>query len=263
MDLRDKYIDILGMIDLTSLSASDTCSKISELVGRVNGFRERFPAYPLPASVCVYPNHASTVAELRNDDSVRVTVVGGMFPASQSFFEVKLLECIMAVKSGAEEVDIVLALNKFLDNRQEEAGDEIKHIGEAIRNIREDVTLKVILETGELSSPSMIKEASFLAMESGADFIKTSTGKTSVSATPQAAETMCSCIRDYFDKSGRMVGFKVAGGISKPEEALQYYNILESILGRMWIDKRYFRFGASRLANNILSVLEESDVKYY
>ena len=263
MDRKDKYIDILGMIDLTSLSVSDTRSKISGLVGRVNGFKERFPAYPLPASVCVYPNFASTVAELRNDDSVRVTVVGGAFPASQSFLEVKLLECIMAVKNGAEEVDIVLALNNFLDNNPDRAADEIRRIGEAVRNIRQDVVLKVILETGELSSVSLIRDASFLAMESGADFIKTSTGKTAVSATPEAAQAMCSCIREYFERTGRMVGFKAAGGISKAEEALLYYDIVDAILGKDWLDKRYFRFGASRLANSILTALEGSEVKYY
>lgn len=263
MDRRDKYIDILGMIDLTSLSVSDTGSKISGLVGRVNGFKERFPDYPLPASVCVYPNFASTVSELRNEHSVHVTVVGGTFPASQSFLEVKLLECIMAVKRGAEEIDIVLALNSFLDNRPEEAAEEIRQIGEAVRSVRQDVILKVILETGELSSASIIRDASFLAMESGADFIKTSTGKTAVSATPDAAQTMCSCIREYFARTGRKVGFKAAGGISKAEDALLYYDIVDSILGRDWLDKRYFRFGASRLANSILSALEGTEVKYY
>lgn len=263
MDRRDKYIDILGMIDLTSLSVSDTRSKISGLVGRVNGFKERFPDYPLPASVCVYPNFASTVAELRNEHSVHVTVVGGTFPASQSFLEVKLLECIMAVKRGAEEIDIVLALNSFLDNRPEEAAEEIRRIGEAVRSVRQDVILKVILETGELSSASIIRDASFLAMESGADFIKTSTGKTALSATPDAAQTMCSCIREYFARTGRKVGFKAAGGISKAEDALLYYDIVDSILGRDWLDKRYFRFGASRLANSILTALEGTEVKYY
>lgn len=263
MDRKEKYLDILGMIDLTSLSVSDTRSKISDLVGRVNGFKGHFPDYPLPASVCVYPNFASTVAELRADDSVHVTVVGGTFPASQSFFEVKLLECIMAVKRGAEEVDIVLALNSFLDSRPEDAADEIRRIGEAVRSIRQDVVLKVILETGELSSVSLIREASFLAMESGADFIKTSTGKTAVSATEEAAQTMCTCIREYFARTGRKVGFKAAGGISKAEDALLYYDIVVSILGRDWLDKHYFRFGASRLANSILTELEGSEVKYY
>lgn len=263
MDNRQKYKDILGMIDLTSLSVSDTVSGISELVGRVNRFKEAYPSYPLPASICVFPNFASTVSELRSDESVRVTVVGGTFPASQSFFEVKLLECIMAVKRGAEEVDIVLALNSFLDGKNEAAGNEIRQIGEALRNIRKDVTLKVILETGELASQSLIEEASFLAMESGADFIKTSTGKTKISATAEAAATMCSCIRKYFFKTGRKVGFKAAGGISKAEDSLTYYDIVESTLGEEWLDRKFFRFGASRLANNILSELEGNEVKYY
>ncbi|MBQ0087060.1 MAG: deoxyribose-phosphate aldolase [Bacteroidales bacterium] len=251
------------MIDLTSLTVSDTPSGIAAMVGKVNEFRSRFPEYPVPASICVYPNFAATVASLRADKTLHVTVVGGTFPASQSFIEVKTLECTMAVRSGADEVDIVLPLNSFLDGRAEEAGKEIMEMGLAVRAERKDVILKVILETGVLASDSLIRDASFLAMESGADFIKTSTGKTPVSATPCAAETMCGCIAEYFRKSGRKVGFKAAGGISKAEDALVYYDIVSDILGDEWLDKRLFRFGASRLANNILSELEGSEVKYY
>ena len=260
---RDKLTDILGMIDLTSLTVSDTPSGISAMVGKVNDFNSRFPDYPVPASVCVYPNFAATVASLRADRALHVTVVGGTFPASQSFLEVKTLECSMAVRSGADEVDIVLPLNSFLDGRPEESRKEITEIGLAVKAERKDTVLKVILETGVLSSDSLIREASFLAMESGADFIKTSTGKTAVSATPGAAETMCGCIAEYFRKTGRKVGFKAAGGISKSEDALVYYDIVSDILGDEWLDKRHFRFGASRLANNILSELEGREVKYY
>lgn len=256
---RDKLTDILGMIDLTSLTVSDTPSDIASMVGKVNDFRSRFPDYPVPASVCVYPNFAATVASLRADKALHVTVVGGTFPASQSFLEVKTLECTMAVRSGADEVDIVLPLNSFLDGRPE----EIMEIGLAVRAERKDTVLKVILETGVLESDTLIREASFLAMESGADFIKTSTGKTAVSATPRAAETMCGCIAEYFRMTGRKVGFKAAGGISKSEDALVYYDIVSDILGDGWLDKRHFRFGASRLANNILSELEGREVKYY
>ena len=255
--------DILGMIDLTSLTVSDTPSCIAAMVGKVNAFQSRFQGYPVPASICVYPNFAATVASLRADRALHVTVVGGTFPASQSFIEVKTLECTMAVRSGADEVDIVLPLNSFLDGRAEEAGKEIMVIGAAVRAERKDVILKVILETGILASDFLIRDASFLAMESGADFIKTSTGKTAVSATPRAAETMCGCIAEYFRKSGRKVGFKAAGGISKAEDALVYYDIVSDILGNEWLDKRHFRFGASRLANNILSELEGREVKYY
>jgi len=257
------YKDALGLIDLTSLNGSDTYEKIAQMVDKVGQFNEVYPNYPIPASICVYPNFAGTVAKLRKQPQLHVTVVGGCFPASQSFLEVKILECVMAVQEGADEVDIVVALNSFLENRYNEATNEIVQIGNTIRNVNPNVILKVILETGALMERSLIEDASYLAMEAGADFIKTSTGKIQPAATPEAAAIMCECIKNYFEKSGRMVGFKPAGGISTPEDAVTYYNIVEEILGEKWLDKRYFRFGASRMANNLLSKLEGHDVKYY
>lgn len=263
MDRRNKLLDILGMIDLTSLTVSDTPSGIAAMVGRINDFKKAYPDYPLPASVCVYPNFAATAASVRTEDALHVTVVGGTFPASQSFIEVKILECTMAVKSGADEVDIVLPLNSFLDGRPQDSQNEIRAISDAVKGIQSRTVLKVILETGALSSDTLIQEASFLAMESGADFIKTSTGKIPVNATPRAAGIMCSAISDYHKKTGRKVGFKAAGGISKADEALLYYDIVDGILGEEWLDKMYFRFGASRLANSVLSELEGREIKYY
>lgn len=263
MDNREIYGKVLGMIDLTSLNGTDTYTGIRAMVSKVNGFKELFPGYELPASICVYPNFARTVASELKCKDVHVTVVGGCFPASQSFREVKELECRMAVEQGADEVDIVLAHNNFLEGRQSDAQDEIVAVGRAVRGIRPDVVLKVILETGALKSRAAIEEASWLAMEAGADFIKTSTGKTQPAATPEAAEAMCGCIRDYYRKTGRMVGFKPAGGISTPEDALTYYGIVADVLGEEWLDKRRFRFGASRMANNLISALEGREVKYY
>ena len=263
MDPQAIYKAVLGMIDLTSLNSTDTHSKIAAMTEKVNRFSASFPDYPLPASICVYPNFAATVARTRATADVHVTVVGGCFPASQSTLPVKIAECEAAVRDGADEVDIVLALNAFLDNNYQEAAREIEEIGRAIRAIRPAVHLKVILETGALKEASLIEDASFLAMEAGADFIKTSTGKMQPAATPEAAAVMCRCIKDYFARTGRMVGFKPAGGIATPEDAVTYWNIVSDILGEKWLDKRWFRFGASRMANNLLSALEGREIKYY
>ena len=263
MDNKTIYKAVLGMIDLTSLNSTDTPSKIKAMTEKVNRFHDTFPNYPLPASICVYPNFARTVAETRVDPDVHVTVVGGCFPASQSTLAVKVAECTGAVADGADEVDIVLALNAFLDKDAEAARREIVEIGVAIRAINPVAHLKVILETGALKEPSLIEEASFLAMEAGADFIKTSTGKMQPAATPEAARIMCECIRTYFSRTGRKVGFKPAGGIATPEDAVTYWNIVADTLGASWLDKRYFRFGASRMANNLLSALEEREIKYF
>ena len=263
MTNQDIYKSVLGMIDLTSLNSTDTCSKIAAMTEKVNRFHDSFPELPLPASICVYPNFAKTVAQTRNTPDVHVTVVGGCFPASQSTLPVKVAECEAAVKDGADEVDIVLALNAFLDNKPQEASREIVEIGAAIRAVRPAVHLKVILETGALKEASLIEEASFLAMEAGADFIKTSTGKMQPAATPEAAEVMCRCIKAYHGKTGRMVGFKPAGGIATAEDAVTDWNIVSGILGEKWLNKEYFRFGASRMANNLISAIVGSEVKYY
>lgn len=263
MEKQAIYKAVLGMIDLTSLNGTDTYGKIAAMTEKVNRFHASFPNYPLPASICVYPNFAKTVAQTRQDPDVHVTVVGGCFPASQSPLPVKVAECEMAVRDGADEVDIVLALNSFLENNYTAAEREIVEIGRVIRAVNPAVHLKVILETGALKEPALIEDASFLAMEAGADFIKTSTGKMQPAATPEAAQVMCRCIKQYFDKTGRMVGFKPAGGIATPEDAVTYWEIVESVLGKKWLDKRWFRFGASRMANNLLSALEGREVKYY
>lgn len=257
------YKEILGMIDLTSLNSTDTYTKIAGMVAKVNNFNNVYPDYPKPASICVYPNFAKTIFAQRNTPDIHITVVGACFPASQSPLNVKLLDCVTAVTDGADEVDIVLALNSFLDKDYAAASKEIKDINKAIKALNPDVHLKVILETGALKSRELIEDASVLAMEAGADFIKTSTGKMEPAATPEAAQIMCDCIRQYYDKTGRKVGFKPAGGITTPEEAVVYYNIVKNTLGEGWLNKQYFRFGASRMANNILTALEGHEVKYF
>lgn len=260
------YKECFSMMDLTTLKTDDTPASVTKLVEKVNAFQQTRPDWPLPASVCVYPNFASTVRDSRKCD-FNITVVSACFPSSQSFLEVKLKECEMAVEQGADEVDIVLALNAFLAKNHEAASEEIRQVRKCIDAAAakqgRTVHLKVILETGLLRTPEAIANASFLAMEAGADFIKTSTGKVDVNATPVAAYVMCECIAKYYAATGKKVGFKPAGGISSAGDALCYYSIVSSVLGKEWLDKSLFRFGVSRVANSILSAVEQKTVSYF
>ena len=260
------YKECFSMMDLTTLKTDDTPESVLKLVNKVNSFNQSYPEWPLPASICVYSNFAATVKEARTCD-FNITVVSACFPSSQSFLEVKLKECEMAVEQGADEVDIVLALNKFLAGDYEGAAEEIRQIRECIDAVAakqgRKVHLKVILETGLLRTPESIAQASFLAMEAGADFIKTSTGKVDVNATPVAAYVMCECIAKYHAATGKMVGFKPAGGISSAADALCYYSIVSSLLGKAWLNKEWFRFGVSRVANSILSAVEQKTVSFF
>ena len=173
----------------------------------------------------------------------------------------------MAVEAGADEVDIVLALNSFLEGDYEKASAEIAAVRACIDRIsaeqNREVHLKVILETGLLVSPENIANASFLAMEAGADFIKTSTGKVDVNATPTAAYIMCECIAAFYRLTGKKIGFKPAGGMSSALDAVSYYSIVSSVLGKEWLNKDLFRFGVSRMANNLLSEIEQKTVAYF
>lgn len=255
-----------SMLDITSLKTNDTDASVEALVGKVNEFPGKFPGWPYPASICVYPNFAATVRDNRKGD-YHITVVSACFPSSQSFLEVKLLECAKAVENGADEVDIVLALNAFLAGDYDRAAEEIRAVRKCIDTVAEKqgrrVHLKVILETGLLGSVENIANASFLAMEAGADFIKTSTGKVEVNATPVAALVMCRCIAKFYEKTGKKVGFKPAGGISNAKDAVCYYLIVSAALGREWLNRDLFRYGVSRVANSILSVVEQKTVTYF
>lgn len=256
---RETLLKCFSLMDLTTLYSNDTIQSVQKFVDKVNDLPKSYPYYPSPASICVFPNFAGVVAERRTNPDVHVTTVSGCFPTSQSFLEVKVKECEMAVSAGAEEVDIVLALNSFLDEDFERAKKEIT----AMRQVCKNVILKVILETGLLVSPENIAEASFLAMESGADFIKTSTGKVEVNATPMSAYVMCEAIRKYYEKTGRKVGFKAAGGISSAEDAMVYYAIVSSVLGPEWLNKDLFRLGVSRLGNALMSEIEGTKVNFF
>lgn len=260
------YKECFSMMDLTTLKTDDTPASVAKLVNKVNAFQESYPEWPLPASLCVYPNFASVVAAERKCD-FNITVVSACFPSSQSFIEVKLKECEIAVEQGADEVDIVLSLSKFLAGDYEGAAEEIRQVRACIDAVaakqNRKVHLKVILETGLLKTVENIAQASFLAMEAGADFIKTSTGKVDVNATPTSAFVMCECISRYYNATGRMVGFKPAGGISSAADALCYYSIVSGILGKQWLNKEWFRFGVSRVANSILSAVEMKTVSFF
>ena len=260
------YKDCFSMMDLTTLKTDDTPASVTKLVNKVNSFQQSYPEWPLPASVCVYPNFASVVAKERACD-FNITVVSACFPSSQSFLEVKLKECEIAVEQGADEVDIVLALSAFLAGDYQAAFEEIRQVRACIDAVaakqNRHVHLKVILETGLLRTPEKIAQASFLAMEAGADFIKTSTGKVDVNATPSAAYVMCECIAKYHEATGKKIGFKPAGGISSAADALSYYSIVSSILGKEWLNKNLFRFGVSRVANSILAAVEQKTVAFF
>ena len=260
------YKECFSMMDLTTLKTDDTPASVTKLAEKVNSFRQAYPEWPLPASVCVYPNFAATVKEARKCD-FNITVVSACFPSSQSFLEVKLKECELAVEQGADEVDIVLALNAFLAGDYEAAAEEIRQVRACIDAVAakqgRNVHLKVILETGLLRTSEAIANASFLAMEAGADFIKTSTGKVDVNATPAAAYVMCECIAKYYEMTGKKIGFKPAGGISSAADALCYYSIVSSILGKEWLNKELFRFGVSRVANSLIAAVEQKTVSFF
>jgi len=246
-------------IDLTTLNATDTRSHVQAFVARVNDFGNDYPSLPNVAAICVYPNMVQSVKEVLNQDKVKIAAVAGGFPSSMTFIGLKVEEAKMAVELGADEIDIVLPLWAFMEGDlitcREEIGTIRKAIGEA--------HLKVILETGILAEPERIYKASMLAMESGADFIKTSTGKVSPAATPEAALVMCHAIRDYYQRTGRQVGFKPAGGIATTTDAILYLTIVKEILGEKWMNPESFRIGASRLANHLLGDILDEEISYF
>ena len=247
-------------IDLTTLSCSDSVESVTAFARKAVEFYTNYPAIANVASICIYPPFVETVGLAVDDTPMRITSVAGGFPSSQTFLEVKMLETAMAVENGADEIDIVINVGKMLEGQYDEVANEVEVLrGEA----GEDVVLKVILETGALKTPELIRRAALLAMFAGADFVKTSTGKIDVAATPEAAVVMCRAIRDYYDKTGRMVGFKPAGGVRSAADAVLYYTVVREILGERWLTPQFFRIGASSVANALLSAIVGEPVKYY
>lgn len=254
------YRRIFNSIDLTTLSTEDSQRSVSEFVNRVNDFDNEYPQYPNVAAICVYSNFAGVVRSVLEVSGVNIAVVAGGFPSSQTFTAVKVADVALAVAEGADEVDVVMNIGMLRDENYEELCDELIELKHTVK----DGKLKVIIESRALKSLEEIRTASILAMWSDADFIKTSTGKIYEGASPEAAYVMCCCIKEYYEKTGKKVGFKAAGGIRSTADALMYYAIVKDVLGDEWLDKEYFRIGASSLANSILSEMTgEPGIKFF
>lgn len=246
-------------IDLTTLKCTDSEQSVMKFTEKVNEFDDKYPDLDNVAAICVYPNMAEIVNDTLEVDHVNIACVSGGFPSSQTFTEVKVAETAMALHAGADEIDIVIPVGKFLEGDYEGMCDEI----EELKEVCGDKHLKVILETGALKTASNIKKASILSMYSGADFIKTSTGKENPAATPEAAYVMCNAIKEYHRETGRKIGFKPAGGINTVKDALTYYTIVKEVLGKEWLNNQLFRLGTSRLANLLLSDILGQETKFF
>ena len=250
---------LFGSIELTTLKTTDSDVSVMAFTEKVNQFDQQYPNIPHVATICVYPCFAEVVKDTLEVDGVNIACVSGSFPSSQALLEVKTVETALAIKDGADEIDMVMPVGKFLQGDYEGVSDEIQEM----KAVCGDHALKVILETGDLVTASNIKKASILAMYAGADYIKTSTGKEKISATPEAAFVMCQSIKEYCEETGIQVGFKPAGGINSVMDAIIYYTIVKEVLGEKWLTNKWLRLGTSRLANLLLSEIEGKEVKFF
>lgn len=256
---KDLLKKCFSLIDLTTLNTTDSIQRGEMFAQRVSSLPKEFPDMPNVAAICVYPSLVVSVKENLTAKNVKVASVAAGFPASQTFIDIKLSECQMCVENGADELDVVISLGYFLEGDYFTVYSELQQIKE----VAGDKQVKVILETGAMPSLSDIRLASFLAMEAGADFIKTSTGKIDVAATPEALYVMCEAAKEYFDVTGRMVGIKPAGGMKTSSDAVMFYSIVKEVLGDKWLNNKWLRLGASSLADNILSDIKGEQVKYF
>lgn len=250
---------LFNCIDLTTLNTTDSDESVMRFTEKVNRFDDEFPDLKNVAAICVYPNFAQVVKDTLEVEGINIACVSGGFPSSQTFTEVKIAETAMALADGADEIDIVIPVRVFLSGDYETMCEEIMELKETCKEHH----LKVILETGALKTASNIKKASILSMYSGADFIKTSTGKQQPAATPEAAYVMCQAIKEYYEQTGNKVGFKPAGGINTVNDALIYYTIVKEVLGKEWLSNELFRLGTSRLANLLLSEIKGEELKFF
>ena len=250
---------LFNCIDLTTLNTTDSDESVMRFTEKVNRFDDEFPDLKNVAAICVYPNFAQVVKDTLEVEGINIACVSGGFPSSQTFTEVKIAETAMALADGADEIDIVIPVGAFLSGDYETMCEEIMELKETCKEHH----LKVILETGALKTASNIKKASILSMYSGADFIKTSTGKQQPAATPEAAYVMCQAIKEYYEQTGNKVGFKPAGGINTVNDALLYYTIVKEVLGKEWLSNELFRLGTSRLANLLLSEIKGEELKFF
>ena len=251
---------LFGSIELTTLKTEDSDTSVMAFTERVNAFDNEYPDMPHVATICVYPCFAEIVKDTLEVEGVEIACVSGSFPSSQARIEVKVAETSLAVKDGATEIDIVMPVGKFLSGDYEGMWEDICELKNACGK---DVAMKVILETGDIKTASNIKKASILSMYAGADYIKTSTGKEKISATPEAAYVMCQAIKEYYDETGIQIGFKPAGGINTVMDAITYYTIVKEVLGEKWLTNKWFRLGTSRLANLLLSEIQGEEVKFF
>ena len=251
---------LFGSIELTTLKTTDSDESVMAFTERVNQFDQQYADLPHVATICVYPCFAKVVHDTLEVDGVEIACVSGSFPSSQALIEVKVAETALAVKDGATEIDIVMPVGKFLSGDYETMCEDIHELKEACG---EEVAMKVILETGCLMTASNIQKASILSMYAGGDYIKTSTGKEKISATPEAAYVMCQAIKEYYDETGIQIGFKPAGGINTVMDDMIYYTIVKEVLGEKWLTNKWFRLGTSRLANLLLSEIEGRETKFF
>lgn len=258
-DTKEVKMFLLNSVELTSLKTTDNEDSILRFVEKVNKFDDIYPELGHVATVCVYPNYAKVCHDALENEDVEIACVSGSFPSSQTFMEVKVAETALAISEGATEIDIVMPVGKFLNDDYEGMCDEI----EEIKNVCGDKPLKVILETGCLKTASNIMKASILTMYAGADYIKTSTGKLTPAATPEAALVMCKAIKQYYDNTGIQIGFKPAGGMKTVDDALTYYTIVKEVLGEKWLTNKLFRLGTSSLANKFLSDIKGEEIKFF
>ncbi len=250
---------LMGSVELTTLKTTDSDESVLAFTEKVNQFEDAYPELPHVATICVYPCFAKIVSESLEVEGVEVACVSGSFPSSQARIEVKIAETALAVQDGATEIDIVMPVGKFLSGDYESVCDDISELKQACG----EAPMKVILETGDLKTASNIKKASILSMYAGADYIKTSTGKEKISATPEAAYVMCQAIKEYYDETGIQIGFKPAGGLNTVSDALIYYTIVKEVLGEKWLTNKWLRLGTSRLANLLLSEIIGKETKFF
>ena len=250
---------LMGSVELTTLKTTDSDVSVMAFTERVNQFENAYPDLPHVATICVYPCFAEVVKDTLEVEGVEIACVSGSFPSSQALLEVKVAETALAIKDGATEIDIVMSVGKFLSSDYEAVCDEISEL----KQVCGDKKMKVILETGCLKTAENIKKASLLAMYAGADYIKTSTGKESPAATPEAAYVMCQAIKEYYEETGIQIGFKPAGGLNTVMDAIIYYTIVKEVLGEKWLTNQWLRLGTSRLANLLLSEVTGEETKFF
>ena len=250
---------LLNSVELTTLKTTDSEDSVLKFVEKVNEFDDKYPELGHVATVCVYPNFAKICHDTLENEEVEIACVSACFPSSQSFMEVKVAETAMALHDGATEIDIVMPVGKFLSGDYDGVAMEIQELKEVCG----ERSMKVILETGCLKSAVNIKKASIIAMYSGADYIKTSTGKLEPAATPEAAYVMCTAIKEYYEQTGIQIGFKPAGGMKTVEDALKYYTIVKEVLGEKWLTNKWLRLGTSSLANKLLSDILGEEIKFF